>query len=313
MASPAPSHPFGTVAARAWLALALFAWLAWPAAARAETTACTVLDTFPATINAPGHYCLEADVSGAFVQPPVLILADDVVLDCNGHRLRHTALDSSTAGINSRNSHDRITVRNCLVDGFYYGISLEGYTGDGVRGSTISGNTIVRSRIYGIQVNGSDNLIEDNLVTEIRGDISGNPSGIVVNSFNNDGAGNVIRNNTITNIKPATTASSFTQGIVFFNLRNTTVEGNHVSGLFARAGNGSIAITGSGTSGAAITGNTILTVPYPAASPYDGNSYYGVYITGSAQEQATNVCRDNVVGHFNIPYYGCVQDATQGY
>src|SRR5437773_11688813 len=75
----------------------------------AETVNCTPITAVPTTITAPGVYCFTQDITtGISSGYAVQILANNVVLDLNGHRLQGQAaglgtLATGIAGIDRRN------------------------------------------------------------------------------------------------------------------------------------------------------------------------------------------------------------------
>jgi hypothetical protein len=280
-------------------------------AAHAETTACLGVGPLPATISAPGHYCLGADVDVPGDDTyAITITASDVVLDCNDRRLRSTSTSSSTIGVYVFNQAWRVDVRNCRVEGFGTGIRAEYTIDDQPRVLRIQGNRIARSHGSGIAAFGSGILIEGNHIVESLGSESRNPVGIQMSGHSGGIAtGNVVRNNTVTNFKPDFPGpSNLTIGIQFAYQQGIVVEGNTVAGLYARTGTGVYGMTGAGTE-AMMRGNTVLSSP-PLAAPFDGSNYTGFFLQGTAEEQATNVCVDNRVGHFNSNLAGCGTQAA---
>ena len=108
------------IAASLFLSASSFAFLP----AHAETTLCTVLSTFPATISSPGVYCLESDPSLSIsTGAAITINANNVTLDLNSHRLGALAAGTATQaiGIYALN-HTNITIKNGIVRGFAVGI-----------------------------------------------------------------------------------------------------------------------------------------------------------------------------------------------
>jgi hypothetical protein len=82
-----------------------------------------------------------------------------------------------------------------------------------------------------------------------------------------------------------------------------------ISGIYANTNWYVAAITGSESTGILIAGNTILSPP-PLPAPLDGSQSSGIILGGTVETQATNVCRDNVVGHFSADILGCVKDGN---
>jgi hypothetical protein len=296
-----------TVIRRAWLAVLLFAWLGWPAAARAETSqGCVGLTVLPANLFAPGRYCLHKDFSATTYSggSAILIGHDDIILDCNGHRIAITDAANLLVGIKLQEDMARVTVRNCVVDGFLTGISAESQNlQQGVR-IHLHDNTVLNSRYSGINVIGGDVHIERNRVTGISGDFDGSAEGIRVYSGDGTGVGTVVRDNHVSGIRPATIGGKNTTGINVYSLSEPTVTGNTVTAVYAYTAWGVYGIDLTDVAGANVSDNTVMSPP-PAAAPLDGVQFYGIRVVPRVGQEGTNVCRDNVVGHFTNNVAGC--------
>jgi hypothetical protein len=270
--------------------------------AGAETVGCTAVPPLPTVITNPGHYCLTADVAKDFGDSNGLrVQADDTVVDCNGHSIRHTAPAGHNGhGINIGDDKKNVTVRNCVVDGFYVGISVIQSFGQNNATTRVLGNTVVNSRFYGILGYGSNLVFEGNRVDHVLGNATaGGPIGILLN----EGNGSIVRGNTVTDIRPDPPASAgLTMGIYLNNVHDTVIEDNVLAGLTAYTGNGVYAIYGNNTSGIAANRNVIVSPPAPGTPPHDGGNYYAIFLNGDV---ASNVCRDNVIGHYNTNVSGC--------
>ena len=133
-------------------------------------------------INTSGTYYLDSDISGCGSRG-IIIKSDNVVLDCNNHRISGTSL-SEARGISIENSNN-VRVEDCITSNFYDGIYAVGSTvtmirntvdGTGSGGnsgiylsstsSLISGNTIKDADNYGIYITGSSGT--GNLITSIQ-------------------------------------------------------------------------------------------------------------------------------------------------
>jgi parallel beta-helix repeat protein len=274
--------------------------------ARAETSACTVVSAFPSSISFPGVFCLDADVSQAFTTSAIAITSSDVVLDCNGHRIRHTDPANSQSGIYIENNLQGVTVRNCVVEGFQtgiYGIR----TSDTMPGrNVISGNHVIRARTWGIYVTGSGYLIEDNTVSEVLGNVAGAaPNGILLLGYDSNATGNIVRGNHIGPIRPQPPGAGFSAaGINASGERDLVIADNVISGVYASTGMGVYGIVTGASTYISVEGNVLLTPP-PVPAPLDGGFWRGIYLQGTVEEQATNVCRDNVVMHWGVDIQGC--------
>lgn len=302
--SNCPSH---ARRAAALAALAAFALAAPPA--RAETQVCTVVSSLPATITAEGAYCLEQDFnfSGG---TPITINADNVVFDCNNHRVTNTGSVGSYNGVFAYNELTGVVIRNCTLDAFGGGIYLQSGSSPGATSNLIEGNTILHSGAYGITVWGNNNRIERNRISGNTGSKNGEAEGIVVYGMGNDGTSNAIRDNVISDFKPPLPNPSFTFdtiGIGFDGGNNVEVTGNTITGLYAPTGRTVHAIVSQGSTNSLVARNTVLSPP-PLAAPLDGTQEFGIVIFGGA---GTNVCRDNVVGHFTAANLsGCVDSVN---
>jgi parallel beta-helix repeat protein len=295
------------IAMRAWLAplaCVLAAWLGPPAGARAETFECTAIATLPTEISVTGHYCLHKNFAQGFTgfQTPVRISADNVVFDCNGHAIRDTTADFGQAAIYVGDSVQGVTVRNCTVDGFYLGIYVTGYAPATSRGNRIENNVILRSHYEGIDVSGSNNHIVGNRIHDIIGDTTGGPTGINLFSFGADsGVGNVVEGNTITNLRNTGADASYTVGIRVYAVRETVIADNFIGGLYNTGTDYTLGIYGNDLRNLVIRDNTILTVP--GGGSLDWTAAY--LITADAAADGI-ICRDNIVGHWEPAFIGCV-------
>ena len=296
-----------TVIRRAWLAVLLFAWLGWPAAARAETTqSCIGVTVLPANLFASGRFCLHKDFSAATYSggAAITIGANDVTLDCNGHRIAITTVVNPAIGIKLLEDVSQVTVRNCVVDGFLTGISTESQNlqvGNRIR---IHDNTVLNSRVVGIQVVGGDVRVERNRVEGVTGNFDGTAEGIRASSNGGTGVGMVIRDNHVSGLRPEITGRNII-GINVYSLSEPTVTGNTVTGVYSYTSWGAYGIDMTDVSGASVSNNVVLSPP-PAAAPLDGPQFYGIRVASPVGQEDTNVCRDNVVGHFTNNVAGCV-------
>jgi parallel beta-helix repeat protein len=301
----------GPALAAAWL-LALAPLAAPPA--RAETSACTVL-TLPATISAPGVYCLQQDFVQSFgFDTPVSITADDVVLDCNHRRIKDTDAATTRNAIVGENALEHVTNRNCVLDGWYVGIFLQAGSDPGSNGNRILDNTILRSRLAGIWVIGSNNLIEGNRVSQNTANYGGTAYGIYVYSAEYNGVGNAIRRNIVSDFKPTPPGDDLTvTAIGINNMRNTDVSGNVISGIYATEGHAVGAIVGYNVSATTVNDNIILGPRVPGPAPWTGSNSNAIALGGTPEDVASNVCRGNIVGHYTVNIYGCTIAESTGF
>jgi hypothetical protein len=277
--------------------------------AHAESSACTVVSSLPATLSVPGRYCLAQDFTiGPESGLAILITADDVDLDCNDHVIHLNAPAGNSAfGVQVQGERRGVRVRNCGIDGFEYGLFVSGGTGGGAR---LQGNRIVRAGSYGIFVSGNNNLVEDNFVGTQRGGSSTYPNGIYLSGEPDRAVGNVVRRNTVTDMQPEIPASAGSAGIAVRYQHGTVIEDNVVTAIRSRAGAGSYGIITDHATHLTVRGNTVLSPNAPGAPPFDGGNYSGIFLQSTIPEAATNMCSDNVVGHFNGNITGCTLGAN---
>jgi hypothetical protein len=167
-----------------------------PAAATPPYDGCTGFVEPDATghvfIAQPGVWCLDRDhvaVVDNDNETYIRINANDVVLDCRGHRIVFGSGDQYPLGVDA-NNRERTVVRNCEFRGFDWAVVLQApsvSTGDFlVEDNTFHGNgrainvngarsTVRRNRILGtvdevaIQVGYGNNAVVDNLIDGVSG------------------------------------------------------------------------------------------------------------------------------------------------
>ena len=285
--------------------------LAAPLPARAESTACTVVSAFPATLSVPGRYCLDQDVSLAITTMAAIhVTADDVDLDCNHHVVRTTAPAGNNAtGLRGIGTRRNVRVRNCTFDGFETGVYLDGGTTGGFR---LQGNNVMRAGSYGLFLSGNGNLVEDNRVAFQRGGSSIYPTALTMTGEPNRAVGNVIRNNEFAVMQPEMPANAGSAAIYVRYQQGTLIEGNTITTILSRTGGGSYGIISGFATELVVRGNVVLSPAAPGVAPFDGGNYSGIFLQGDDVEDATNQCVDNVVGHFNGNITGCVLVTNTG-
>jgi nitrous oxidase accessory protein NosD len=132
------------------------------APALAETEHCTSISSVPATITASGVYCLTGHLTTAITSgAAITINANDVRLDLNGWRLQGPGGATWAEGI--RSSAANVSVENGTVRGFYYGVDLRGPA------ARVEGLSLNRNTMFGVMVAGSGALVRGNRVTDTGG------------------------------------------------------------------------------------------------------------------------------------------------
>jgi hypothetical protein len=220
--------------------------LAFCGAARAEPLNCSFIAGVPFTISAPGNYCLDGNFTASGVA--IDIVADDVVLDLNGH-----ALDGvSGSGIGVRASDRKnITVRNGTVRNFYQGLSLGGSASEGLivermraagngfvgidvqgRGSVVRNNVLIGNANspspgprWSISVVGAGSHVHDNEVVDTGLGVSGSEVDGIRIAF---APRTTVERNVVAN---ASASSSFSRGIFYLNSAGSTAIANRVYGF----------------------------------------------------------------------------------
>ncbi len=165
------------------LVCASLALIAAGLAPSAALAACASLSTLPATISAPGQYCLAKDYSVNMTTGNLIVIASNgVSLDCAGHALRNSASSASASSnaitLNSRND---VVIKNCrIVGGFNTGINVVQNNSVGNKNYyvTIDNNYIAGPTLHGIRAYGSAIEITNNRIYDIGGQLNENAYGI---------------------------------------------------------------------------------------------------------------------------------------
>jgi parallel beta-helix repeat protein len=273
-----------TIANRAFALLCLIFSL-HAAVAHAETfhTCGTVIASLPTVISSQGVYCLTHDLSTAITSGDAIdIQTNNVTIDCNGYKLGGLAAGngSNAIGIHADDTRLNLTVRNCGIRGFEWGISFEGGSGHLIEDNRLDNNLYISMYVYG-----ENNMVRRNRVYDTGGYIAAASAVAMVV------AADVI-DNTISGVFAANTTTSLT-GIEMQG-PNTVASGNHVSGL---------AVTGAGTGIGIYAENTTMSVrdnDIAAATTTNGTGILGHGATDTICSgnhvfkfsTAINVCKD---------------------
>lgn len=164
----------------------LLSLLGWAVSAHAETLNCTEITALPATVVAPGVYCLKKDLSTSIsTGAAITINADNVLIDCNDHIINGLADQATTQAYGIHSSERKgITVRHCSIRHFYRGIYL--LTTNASTGSTSGGSHLIEDNelegnsYLGMNVQGPANLVRHNRVLNTGGNTNGAYGGILV-------------------------------------------------------------------------------------------------------------------------------------
>jgi parallel beta-helix repeat protein len=159
------------------------------------------------TLTTDGYYVLTTNINGSSSAICITINANDVELDCQNYTIYGND-SSDTYGIVS-NNYDNITVKNCTIKDFTYGVYFENNADAG----TILNNTLI-SNVIGIGLSSSsNNNITNNTIS------SNTLYGIWLNNnANNTIANNIINSNTQYGIRTANSDNnSFTSNTINSN------------------------------------------------------------------------------------------------
>jgi hypothetical protein len=172
--------------------LSLLAALLLVPTSRAETTSASgaeEITSLPATITLPGTYYLRQNLQVNMTAPgaALLIQADDVTIDLNGHTITNLAAGPQvwTEGIHGRNRKN-VIVRNGTVVGFQIGVDFDS---DSLTDSALSSGHLVedvhvtKCNCFGIVLTGGNGTVRRCRLDKIGGNSLRNdywPSAIAI-------------------------------------------------------------------------------------------------------------------------------------
>ena len=259
--------------------------------AQAETSNCKPISSVPATITAPGTYCLTGNLfvgASPATGSAIAINTNNVTLDLNGYTLARQAADTSAGrGILAYNQKN-ITVRNGRINGFAAAVVLMDTSTDksSSGGHLVEGLRIDNSIVSGIEVSGAANVIRDNRIV----DTGGAQSDDGVFGISVVAPATRVLNNAIFGMSSATSIA-WHAAIYAYNAQGSVIENNRISGLKAPAPTRGISSLSHGiyvgdSHGSSIRNNSIANAAVSTASQ-------GIYLTRS-----TNLSvRDNSVSN----------------
>jgi hypothetical protein len=151
------------------LALLAFAALApRPARAAESFDACEhVIASLPATVNAPGIWCMDSSLATSMASGNAInVTASNVTIDCNNFILDGTGAGATTTavGIGGANLLNT-TVRRCDIRGFKHGVRLVGTTG----GHLVEDNRFYKNTYIAVIVHGTGSVVRRNRVFDTGG------------------------------------------------------------------------------------------------------------------------------------------------
>jgi len=133
-----------------------------PAHAQSAQVCDYTINSLPMVIGAAGNYCLTHNFMIQLESGnAITVSTHNVTIDCNGYQINNEASSEATLaiGIYADSSRKNITVRNCLIRAFNYGVELLGGSGH-----LIEDNRFDNNRYVGIRVNGENNQVLRNRV-----------------------------------------------------------------------------------------------------------------------------------------------------
>jgi parallel beta-helix repeat protein len=249
------------------------------------------IDSIPATITTQGTWCLRKDVASSAISGQMITLGtNNVTIDCNHFKIGGLGggVGTQARGIYA-SSRLNLTVRNCNIRGFYYGIYASGGGGHVIADNTFDGNTYV-----GILVYAAGSTIQRNIVVDTGG------STVVTTAAYGIYAGNGVDvlENTVNGVA-ASGANASSYGIYTDFNSLGSADFNRVRGL-ASAGSGSVHGIYNLNSGRTIVrGNNV-----------QGNGSGVVGSTGIRCFSNQATARDNVVHGFATPVDTCASSSN---
>jgi hypothetical protein len=242
--------------------------------------------TLPATLTTQGTWCLAADLSaGVTSGAAITIAASNITLDCNDFKVGGLAggLSTQAAGVLAL-GRANVTVRNCSIRGFQYGVRLEG------SGHVVEDNRLDHNTSVGIRVFGDGSIVRRNRVL----DTGGSTVGTIAAGISTSGSVDVV-DNTIANVaalRPPGQGNNY--GIRTAGNLGGSIAGNRIRGIVVEASGWAIWNDGAGR--VVVTGNDLL----GGAQAGDG---------GIRCASAEGTATANVVAGFSTGITGCTVGA----
>jgi hypothetical protein len=245
------------------------------------------ITTLPTTINAPGTWCFNQNLSSsATTGTAIVISSDNVTLDCNDFKLDGLAAGANTAasGIGVSNSFNNITVRHCNIRGFFVGLSVSG-----------AGHLVEDNRFDGItgiamDVEGDGSVVRRNRIFDTGGSTINAVARGISSFFNVD-----IIDNTISGVVAGSGTNQDAIGIRTSNNTSGSVQGNRVRGLVKNGSGVAYGVLNFLSDRVVLRDNDLVG---------DGNA--GSF--GLACSNANGRARDNMIKGFGTGISGCSND-----
>jgi hypothetical protein len=251
------------------------------------------ITSLPATISTQGTWCLKQDLATAITSGMAInINTNNVTIDCNNFKIGGLAAGAGTQaeGIYAA-AVQNVTVRNCNIRGFAYGIYLGHYGGFVVEDNRLDGNTE-----YGIVAIGDGSVVRRNRVLDTGGSS-------VVTSASAYGIHTVysvdVLDNTVSGVAATVGNNGSADGISVQINDGGSISGNRVRTVLADGTGQASGISFSGGSSRnTIRGNDVIGSSAPGIN-------YGVQC-GNANQHA----KDNVINGFATGILTCTDDGN---
>jgi len=240
-------------------------------------------------INKSGTYYLTADIINSTATYCMDIQANNVTLDCQGHTIDGIGT-TNTYGIyvyRSSSQNTNVTIRNCNVQDWEYGIQLTFSSSNTITNNTANNTFGIRLDAFSNNNTITNNTINNNDAYGIFLALSSNNT-IISNIVNNNGYGfylssslsNIITNNTVNNNEAG--------GFRLDHSSNNKITNNIVNN---NGGEGGIyLLSSSATSDNAIYNNFFNnTINFLSYSPYPNN-------WNTTLQNGTNIIGGNLIG-----------------
>jgi len=276
------------------LALGLLAGLPRLAHAAQSYDNCTgFITSLPTTISSQGTWCLKQDLATAITSGMAInINTNNVTIDCNDFKIGGLAAGAGTQaeGIYAA-AVQNVTVRNCNIRGFAYGIYLGHYGGFVVEDNRLDGNTE-----YGVVVYGDGSVVRRNRVFDTGGSS-------VVSSASAYGIHAVysvdVLDNTVSGVTATVGNNGSADGISVQINDGGSISGNRVRAVLADGTGQASGISFSGGSSRnTIRGNDVIGSNAPGIN-------YGVQCDNANQH-----AKDNVINGYATGILTCTDDGN---
>jgi hypothetical protein len=275
----------------ACLLLAAIALAPRTALATEDNESCShVIATLPATVDAPGTWCLSGDLTTSMSSGQAInVTSDNATLDCNGFRLDDSAQESGAMGFRIEGRRN-VVVRNCTVRGFHYGVYIDDLDVPANGGHLVEDNNFIQSHYVGIYLDGAGSTIRRNRVVESRGHTPTGAMFAIVTYGTVD-----IVDNTVQDVQSYGAAAA---GMLVNGNVGGSVRGNRVSLVKVATGSGlNLGIrTQNNSSRVNLRGNVLIGEGIPGS-------------TGLSCESANHVAKSNSISGFDTAL-GCTDNGN---